>query len=76
MGLLHILRVWHVCKYFAVARSQGLNSALIKLSGKIPFDFKSSWMALQRVLFMLMQSEPGVLQEHVVHVKSLRGCEQ
>lgn len=40
-----------MCKYFAVARSQGLNSALIKLSGKIPFDFKSSWMALQRLFY-------------------------
>lgn len=61
-----------MCKYFAVAGSQGLNSALIKLSGKIPFDFKSSWMGLQCVFFMLMQSEPAVLQEHVVHVKSLK----
>jgi len=65
-----------VCKYFAAARSQGLNSALIILSGKIPFDFKSSWMSLQCVFFMLMQGEPAMLQEHVVHVKNLRGCEE
>lgn len=76
MGLLHMLGVWHVCKYFSAAGSQDLNSALVKLSGKIPFDFKSSWMRLHAVFSMRMQSEPAVMQEHVVHVKSCRGCEQ
>lgn len=33
-------------------------------------------MCLQRVLFMPMWSEPAILQEHLVHVKRLRGCEQ
>lgn len=65
-----------MCKYFTVAGSQGLNSALIKISGKLPFDVKSSWMCLQCVFFMLMWSEPAVLQEHLVHVKSLRVCER
>lgn len=76
MGLLHMLRVWLVSKYFAAARSQDLNSALVKLSGKIPFDFKTSWLDLQSVFSMLMQSEPALMQEHVVYVKSRRGCEQ
>lgn len=49
MGLLHMLRVWRVCKYFAATGSQDLSSALVKLSGKILFDFKSSWMDLQSV---------------------------
>jgi len=76
MGLLHMLRVWRVCKYFAATGSQDLSSALVKLSGKILFDFKSSWMDLQSVFSMLMQSEPVLMQEHVVYVKSRRGCEQ
>lgn len=64
-----------MCKYFTVAGSQDLNSALIKISGKLRFDVKS-WMCLQYVFFMLMWSEPAILQEHLVHVKSLRFCEQ
>lgn len=76
MGLLHMLRVWLVSKYFAAAGSQELSSALVKLSGKILFDFKRSWMDLQSVFSTLMQSEPALMQEHVVYVKSRRGCEQ